>query len=343
MKYPLLDQLNKYIAEGFATARAHPRLPLQIYNYSTRAQYNFTAETWPQELRDARGLVLDPDGEIIARGFRKFFNLSQLQNWPAGKPEFWEKADGSLIIVFDYKGEVVCSTRGSFESEQAKWAASMIPNTFVPQPGITYCLEAIYPANRIVVDYQGLEELVLLGAVDHECIDRDDVLPEAAKHFRRAKFHGLLEMNQLPVEQQGEGFVLRWPDGTRAKVKLDEYTRAHRLLFGLSTRAVWEMLAAGEDVDARYAELPALPRDWAKQKAAFYRGRHSEIMAQVREEFVHAPVTSNRGEFAAWAKTTRHPGLHFKLLDGKPIEPEVWKLIEPKFERPEWVERIEEG
>ena len=87
MKYPLLDQLNQYIAEGFATARKHPRLPLRIYNYSTRAQYNFTAETWPQELRDARGLVLDPDGEIVARGFRKFFNLSQLQNWPAGKPE----------------------------------------------------------------------------------------------------------------------------------------------------------------------------------------------------------------------------------------------------------------
>lgn len=37
-----------------------------------------------------------------------------------------------------------------------------ILRTLTQGQGVTYCLEAIYPGNRIVVDYQGLEELVLL-------------------------------------------------------------------------------------------------------------------------------------------------------------------------------------
>ena len=93
----------------------------------------------------------------------------------------------------------------------------------------------------------------------------------------------------------------------------------------------------------RYAELPELPREWARQKAALYRGKHAEIVEHVHEEFKRAPATSNRGEFAAWAKTTRYPGLLFRLLDGKSIDAETWKLIEPAWERPAWVEKIEEG
>src|SRR3954454_6699686 len=162
------------------TRRRHPELPLWIHNYSQKAQFEFTAENWPEALRDARGLILDEHANIIGRGLRKFFNLSQLTRLPEGQPEFWEKADGSLILVFEYEGRRICSTRGAFDSMQALWAercfASNYPK-FVPSPGITYCLEAIYPGNRIVVDYGGLEELVVLAALDSETgIDRDDVL-----------------------------------------------------------------------------------------------------------------------------------------------------------------------
>ena len=343
MIYPGLDQLKEYVAQGFATARRHPHLPLRIYNYSVKTQYNYTAHTWPKELRDARGLILDEDGLIVARGFPKFFNLSQLPDWPSGQPEFWEKADGSLIVAFSHEGETLCATRGSFESEQAVWAATKIPVAFQPLPGISYCLEAIYPSNRIVVDYNGREELVLLAAIDQTGADRDDMLPQAEQHFRKAKFHGQLEASQLPVDQIGEGFVLRWPDGTRAKVKLDEYVRAHHLLFALSTRSIWEMLVAGEDVEARYAELPEQIRKWASERAQIYRRAQAAMVLAATAEFREAPQTSNRAEFAVWAKTRKCPGLLFKLLDGKSIEDDAWKLIEPKWERPTWIDQIEEG
>ena len=58
MIYERLDELNAFIAAGMCTRRRHPELPLWIHNYSQKAQFEFTAETWPEALRDARGLVL---------------------------------------------------------------------------------------------------------------------------------------------------------------------------------------------------------------------------------------------------------------------------------------------
>src|SRR5215831_17215845 len=40
------------------------------------------------------------------------------------------------------------------------------PPSVVPPPGLTVHVESIYPANRIVVDYRDLDDLVPLAAVD---------------------------------------------------------------------------------------------------------------------------------------------------------------------------------
>ncbi len=343
MEYPRLQELEQFVAGGFCSKRKHPQHPLWIYNYTSRAQHTYGAQNWPEALRDARGLILSPEGFVVARGFRKFFNLSQLQTWPEGKPEFWEKADGSLILAFDFNGEVLCSTRGSFESPQAQWAATMIPRTFSPRSGFTYCFEAIYPGNRIVVDYGQSEELVLLAVLDRGGMDRDDLKAEIGMLFRAARFHGEREASELPHELAGEGFVLRWPCGTRAKVKLDEYLRVHRLIFELSTRSIWEMLRAGEDPDVKYAELAGDLRAWAADRCRAYRYDHSVVLDTARQDFSAAPSTGNRREFAAFAKTCKYPNLVFRLLDGKRIDGEAWKLIEPSFERPSGVEALEDA
>ena len=52
-------------------------------------------------------------GVVVGRGFAKFFNLNQMPDVPGGHPEFWEKADGSLILLFTYEGQRVFATRGS--------------------------------------------------------------------------------------------------------------------------------------------------------------------------------------------------------------------------------------
>lgn len=340
-RYERLDELNAFIAAGMCTRRKHPELPLWIHNYSQKAQFEFTAESWPEALRDARGLVLDDEGRIVGRGFRKFFNLSQLTRLPEGKPEFWEKADGSLILLFQYEGRRICSTRGSFDSAQALWAAKRIEldqPDFIPAPGITYCLEAIYPGNRIVVDYGGAEELVLLAALDSATgVDRDDALQWITGRFRRARFYGEQEASAIPGAER-EGFVLHWRDGTRAKVKLDEYTRVHKLIYGTSTKTIWALLRAGKSPEHEAAILPSEMRQWIGNYAEELRTQQAAVVEQQRRTFKERPEKTRAGrpEFAEWAKRQQHPKYQFKLFDGKPIDDDVWRAIEPEFSRPAW-------
>ena len=338
-RYERLDELNAMIAAGMCTRRRHLEFPIWVHNYSQKAQFEFTAASWPEVLRDARGLVIDEEGRVVARGLRKFFNLSQLERLPEGKPEFWEKADGSLILVFEYAGRRVCSTRGSFDSAQALWAEQRFVldrPSFVPMAGVTYCFEAIYPCNRIVVDYGGLEELVVLAALDSATgLDRDDALAAVSSRFRVAQFYGVHEASAIPAVER-EGFVLRWPDGTRAKVKLEEYTRVHRLIYGTSTKTIWSLLRAGESPEEQAAILPVEMRAWISGYADQLRGLHATVIREQQETFEKRPPGAARPEFAEWAKKQKHAKFLFKLLDGKPIEDDVWRMIEPEFSRPAW-------
>ena len=62
---------------------------------------------------------MDDQNQVVARPFRKFFNIEERKHTPTEDFEIYEKVDGSLITVFNYNGEWVVSSRGSFTSEQA--------------------------------------------------------------------------------------------------------------------------------------------------------------------------------------------------------------------------------
>ena len=117
MKYDL-NLLNQYVDKGWVVKQDHPTLPLSIYNYSRGVQYE---KLWDPITLNCRGLVLDADGNIVAKAFPKFFNYEELTEASIPKQTFevFEKMDGSLGICFHYNGEWHMATRGSFTSEQA--------------------------------------------------------------------------------------------------------------------------------------------------------------------------------------------------------------------------------
>ena len=166
MKYQL-DILNQYIEKGLVVKQDHPTLPISIYNYSRTCQYE---RLWDEITMDCRGLVLDSDGNVVAKPFRKFFNFGELttEQIPNEPFEVFEKMDGSLGILFNYKGEWVLSTKGSFTSEQAIKGMEILKKYKYDRllTGYTYLFEIIYPENRIVCQYD-FEDLILLGVIDN--------------------------------------------------------------------------------------------------------------------------------------------------------------------------------
>ena len=164
----------KLIDEGYITCRNHPTCGYVIYNYTARTQYE---QYWTEQTKLCRGLILDKDGAVIARPLEKFFNIGEYnQHTHLGKlPNYtyfdvFEKMDGSLGILYTRPdGKVGLATRGSFESPQALKGQEILNKKYpniVMNPKYTYLLEIVYPENRIVVDYEGQEDLVLLSIIE---------------------------------------------------------------------------------------------------------------------------------------------------------------------------------
>ena len=108
-----LSLINEMIEAGYIQVKKHSDADLFIYNYSPKAQYD---RIWNEATLACRGLILDGDGNIIARPFQKFFNLGEFegQYLPASVFEVYDKLDGSLGITYQLNGKWQIATRGSF-------------------------------------------------------------------------------------------------------------------------------------------------------------------------------------------------------------------------------------
>ena len=89
-----INKLNELVNQKYVSVQKHPEADLYIYNYTQNAQYE---GFWNQITLMCRGLILDGQGNIIARPFPKFFNLEEHQPEEIPKENFevFEKMDGS--------------------------------------------------------------------------------------------------------------------------------------------------------------------------------------------------------------------------------------------------------
>src|ERR1700724_164990 len=95
---------------------------LRIYCYTQSCVFD---AQWNDATLIARGLVLDVERETVAATpFPKFFNAFERGETIPDLPfETFEKVDGSLIIIFWHAGAWKTTTKGTFGTAQALWAA----------------------------------------------------------------------------------------------------------------------------------------------------------------------------------------------------------------------------
>jgi RNA ligase len=237
---------------------------LRVYCYTSSCVYD---GQWNDATLIARGLVLDVKNEtVVATPFPKFFNVFKRgETIPDLSFETFEKVDGSLIIIFWHAGEWKTTTKGAFGSAQAQWAAERLKSCDLSalRRGTTYLAEAVYAENRIVVRYAE-DALVLLAAYDESGAELSYAsLSETADRlgWRMAVRHSynsvsqlLIEAKDLPVDE--EGFVVRFNDGLRLKIKGAEYRRIHALISRITPLAMWEIMQAGDDLAKVRKDIP---------------------------------------------------------------------------------------
>jgi RNA ligase len=340
MIYERFADLEQLLTDRLISKRPHPTLPLHIYNYTASAQHN-SMDDWPPALCDCRGLVLGTDGTVHGRPFRKFWNYEQvLDRIPSHEPfTVWEKLDGSLGVVCSFEGQRVVATRGTFDSDQAVWATEFFNRTypdFVPEEDRTYLFEIVYPQNKIVVDYGDRAGVFLLAVLRRDGSDDDERF--AASGFPRAqRFDGIKDfaiVNTDPAFAGQEGFVVRWQSGFRAKVKAEEYKRIHRLITQCSTRSIWEMLRTGTNTAELMDRVPADFQVWVREQIDGLHLDFAEVLARAEADFREIGPRESRKEFALEARTRKNNHLLFSMLDQKPLDDAIWKIIEPQWAVP---------
>jgi RNA ligase len=176
--------------------------------------------------------------------------------------------DGSLGIVFNYKGDWILASRGSFTSDQCLKGIEMMNDTVnerMAQPlhdGYTYMFEIIYRENRIVVDYGDYEGLVMLGAI-HTITGNETPYQNLVDLFGYSydivkKYDNIRDYHVLKsiIDDNQEGFVIHFENGDRCKIKGDEYCRLHNIMTNASTTSVWDILRNGDSLEEFLKEVP---------------------------------------------------------------------------------------
>ena len=217
--------------DGLLQMKKHQEYPLFLVNYTAKAQFK---QRWCKELILARGLVVREDGEIIARPIPKFFNHYEIKGFEYDNTqdyELYDKMDGSLAILFHYENIRIFCTRGSFMSEQAVKSEEILRSKYNKvkiNKECTYCFEVIYPKNKIVVDYDELEDLFLIS-ITHTKTGKEVNIEDAGfKSVNKLETNGLSFSDLLQYDiPNKEGYVLKL-NNFRVKIKFDNYIVKHK-------------------------------------------------------------------------------------------------------------------
>lgn len=314
----LREHLIKEIEAGYITPAASEDGELVMLKYAKTAMYD---QHWNETTINFRGVLTDADfNKVFARGFTKFFNVSEHET-SEGIPPLPEdshvvlanKMDGSLGLITSIDGKPRIFTSGSARRNEIAAEAEKIlhelmvhydAQDWTPPENITILVEIISEVNPIVVDYGGARRLVALSAVEN--LTGRSV---SDAELRRLWFGEIVEKinNGTPmpyrdsllidVPQGEEGFILEFQEpyqDIRAKIKGTEYVEAHRIMTNISIRQLWMAINQGEDTvmlekarknapERAYNVLKAARDALVAQRDTVIADREAEVLEYIAE------------------------------------------------------------
>jgi len=325
--------------ERLVIVQKHPDANLFIYNYTNKAQYD---RVWNEVTLQSRGMILDAGFNIVARPFKKFFNLEELpaDDIPDETFEVYEKLDGSLGILYWLNDKPFIATRGSFISDQATHATKVLNEKYLDvfnklNRQATYLFEIIYPGNRIVIDYAEKDDLILIAVIDNNT-GMDIPIPQIGFPVVK-RYDGINDLKALKdlEEKNREGFVVKFRSGLRVKAKFAEYLRLHRIITGVSNTIILEHLAEGRSFEDLLEKVPDEFYEWVEKTIGDLTAQYNAVLTDSQNSFKQFET---RKETAQYFQTQKYPAVLFAMLDGKPVEKIIWKMLKPLYAKPFKVE-----
>lgn len=338
----MIDILLKYEGDGWIHSAKHPEYDLLIWNYTQSTQYE---SFWDEITLMCRGLVTDSKGNIISRGFNKFFN------WEENKikksdivledVKLFEKVDGSYIGVFWYNNQWITNSKGSFTTEQAIKAKEHI-DSFTDfdlffDKSLTHNFEIIYPVNRIIVDYFGQDKLVYLSSTNKA--GEKTFLNDLPNGMSRAKLYDFkfdYDFIKALDKNNEEGVVGYTSCGKMFKIKFDNYVKLHGLITRTSSYTIWECLRNGEDIKLLIDNIPDEFYDFVKNVVNDILTNYDKLEKEILSQYDSLENKENLTdkEFAFLVKDLKFKHQLFSLRNKRSITNWLWLNVKPEYKLP---------
>lgn len=305
-------------------------------------KYGIAAPFEDPLVRECRGVVLDEaDGwAVVAHAFDKFFNhgeaLASPIDWSTARVQ--EKLDGSLCVLYAYRGEWRVATTGTPDASGEIHATGLsfadyywktfaaeggaLPDARVsaPHADLSFAFELMGPANRIVVVHER-PWLRLLAVRDRTTgLERPPEDYEGALGIPAVRSFPLSSLGEIlasfseisPMSQ--EGYVVVDAAFRRIKIKHPGYVALHHAKDGLGPRAFIEIARTGEEgeVASAFPELRPLIDD--------ARARYAAFRAAVREAYGPIAGIEAQKDFAREALRTPYSAPLFQMRKGADLE-----------------------
>lgn len=242
-----LEQLKK----EYAIEVTHSPIgePLVILNYCQIDSPKYSPIT-----RECRGLVLDTtDWSVVAKPFNRFFNYGEnreeINKFDWNNFSVHDKEDGSLIILYHYRGSWRVNTRGSFGLGKVGISQHSWEELFhltiddkdldYLDTNYTFVFELCSIHNKVVRTYSEPQSFLLAIFDNRTC---EEVKQERVAQFKITlgwqvpSLRTFSSVDEIISYLEGseahptfEGFVIRDVNGNRIKIKNKNYLRLHRM------------------------------------------------------------------------------------------------------------------
>lgn len=213
------SQNSKYVTASTESGPKGIEQSRAIYCYSRMAfahGFDDDKEVWNDTMRNARGLVIDYDGTVLARGLPKFFNLGENEHsqWTAEHDELdlylFEKFNGFCAHVwYDHGNERWrCTTKAGSEHEFEGYGIDLMRRRLMfgfPEEmdkSTTYIAEGVHESDPHTIHYE--PGLYLIGAI------RDSVMTIDTDTFPGfvMKMRSLDDALTMQAKSEKEGYVM---------------------------------------------------------------------------------------------------------------------------------------
>lgn len=250
LEYLRTHSLEDLTKEFGIKVNRHPRYPLAILNY-----HLIDSPKLNPIVRECRGLVIDFEALVpVARAFPRFFNNGEVPE--EDKTFDWEsctatsKEDGSLILLFNYRGEWLVNTRGSWADQEAEetgktWRVLFLET--IREEGIlglpkdlTHVFEYCSPGTQIVKIYPKPISYLLAAFETATGREMGRHYLEEVKEYLQCPLVESFDLSSPEsclafIEQRSqqeatwEGLVVCDKNGLRLKIKNSKYVLLHHL------------------------------------------------------------------------------------------------------------------